>query len=76
LTVADVAAELGVSTATVKRRIARGDLPAFRDGARIVRIRRVDFDRYVAERLERRRSNGAVTQPAGRLLREGERLWD
>ena len=74
LTIADVATELGLSTTTIKRRIARGDLPAFRDGTRIVRIRRTDLDGYIANHVEHS-SRPAVARP-GRALRPGERLWD
>ncbi len=47
LTAREAAAELGVSLATVRRRVADGSLPAYRLGNRpgaAVRIRRADLD--------------------------------
>jgi excisionase family DNA binding protein len=44
LSIADVAAYLGVTTRTVQQMIADGRLPASRLGPRIVRLRRDDID--------------------------------
>ena len=74
LTLRAVADELGCSLATVKRRVACGTLPAFRDG-RLVRVREDDLHRYVAERVRRGSSSGARAL-AGMKLAPGERLWD
>lgn len=41
------AAELGCSHATILRAIKRGDLPRFKYGTRLFRIRRDDFDAFV-----------------------------
>ncbi len=49
LTVAEVAAELRVSTMTVYRLIKADDLPATRVG-KSLRIRRGDVDRYLEQR--------------------------
>lgn len=38
-------AQLGVSIRTLRRRIATGDLPAYRSGRRILRVRGTDLDR-------------------------------
>lgn len=51
LTVADTIRETGLARAYVYRLIADGELPAVRFG-RAIRVRRVDLERYVAERLE------------------------
>lgn len=74
----DQAAEcLGVSVATVRRRIADGLLPAYRDGSRIVRVREVDIHRYMAERLTSSQAALAQSVPtAGRQLPPGTRLWN
>jgi excisionase family DNA binding protein len=67
----DEAAEvLGVSTRTLKRRIAAGELPVFVDG-RVRRVRAVDLERYVAERVRvRRRSVPQLGIVVARLPRE------
>ncbi|WP_082080076.1 helix-turn-helix domain-containing protein [Williamsia herbipolensis] len=47
LTAREAAAEIGVSLATIRRRVADGSLPAHRVGGRpgaAVRIRRADLD--------------------------------
>lgn len=49
LTPAEVAEQLRVSTMTVRRLIAAGDLPAYRFG-RQVRIEPSDLDTYLARR--------------------------
>jgi excisionase family DNA binding protein len=38
---------LGISVHTLRRRIAAGELPAFRSGRRIIRIRVSDLDRIM-----------------------------
>jgi excisionase family DNA binding protein len=73
LTQREAADELGCSVATVKRRIASGALPVFRDG-RLVRVRGDDLTRYIAERVTRGSSRAPVL--AGHVLAPGERLWD
>jgi len=50
LTSADVAAELGVSEASVTRAIRRGDLPAFSYGG-LRRIRREDLDEFITAHM-------------------------
>ena len=49
LTIKNVAAFLQVSEKTVLRRIAAGDLPSVREG-RLLRVRPIDLDRYIAAR--------------------------
>lgn len=39
----------GVSTDTIRRRVASGDLPAFRCGRRIIRVRAEDLSRLFHE---------------------------
>lgn len=46
LSIADVAAELGEHRATTRRRVQRGELPAYRLGPKTIRIRRADLDRF------------------------------
>lgn len=46
LSIAAVAAELGEHTATTRRRVQRGELPAYRLGPKTIRIRRSDLDRF------------------------------
>lgn len=48
LTVLEVAAETGVSRRFIEMEIARGRLIAVRLSARVVRIRRSDFESYLA----------------------------
>jgi excisionase family DNA binding protein len=82
LTIAAAAAELGVSPRTLRRRIAAGELPVFRDGG-IVRVSRADLIRYVASKTRRSaRPDGQERFPgAGRgpgspgPLAPVERLW-
>ena len=38
---------LGISVHTLRRRIAAGELPAFRSGRRIIRVRVSDLDRIL-----------------------------
>jgi excisionase family DNA binding protein len=74
LTLRQAADRLGCSTATIKRRVRVGSLPAFRDG-RLVRIREDDLRRYVAERVARTVAGGRPIAP-GMTLAAGARLWD
>jgi excisionase family DNA binding protein len=74
-TLAEAADELRCSLATVKRRVAAGELAVFHDG-RLVRVREDDLQRYVAERVARRSSRAASVVVAGRTLARGARLWD
>lgn len=74
LTVPQVADRLGCSVATVKRRVRTGELPAYRDG-RLVRVRELDLDRYIAEHVTRATGRGS-SRRAGVTLAPGERLWD
>lgn len=46
---------LGISVHTLRRRIAAGELPAFRSGRRIIRVRLIDLERI----LRRIPSSGA-----------------
>lgn len=50
LRVQAVAEIADVSVMTVRRWIERGELPAFRDKT-ILRVRRVDLDQFIEERL-------------------------
>ena len=45
LTLGQAADILGVCTKTVRRRIAAGDLPAYKIGRRAIRIKTTDLDR-------------------------------
>lgn len=65
---------LGVSVRTLRRRVAAGALPVFRDGG-VVRVREVDLRRYVAERVTLS-TPATRAVPAGRALVAGGRLWD
>lgn len=49
LTFFEAAELLGVSAKSVRRRVDAGLLPSFRDG-RIIRVRRVDLEAYIAAR--------------------------
>jgi excisionase family DNA binding protein len=75
LTLRDVAAELGCSVTTIKRRVREGALPVYVDG-HLVRVREDDLRRYVAERVRRRARSSAPAVAAGRRLPKGARLWD
>lgn len=48
LTLEDVAARLQVGVTTIRRMIAAGTIPAFKLGARVWRVRRVDYEAYLA----------------------------
>ena len=52
LDVREAAAYLAVSVVTLRRMVARGDLPHTRMG-RVLRFRVVDLDRYLQERTTR-----------------------
>lgn len=44
LTQQQAADELGVSVRTLRRMIAEGDLPGYRAGARLIRVKQSDID--------------------------------
>ena len=44
-TLARAAERTGLSTRTLRRRIAAGDLPAYRSGRRLIRVKASDLDR-------------------------------
>lgn len=48
LTLEDLAARLQVSITTVRRMVAAGQIRAFKLGARVWRVRRVDYEAYLA----------------------------
>jgi len=48
LTLEDLAERLQVSVTTVRRMIAAREIPAFKLGARVWRVRRVDYEAYLA----------------------------
>lgn len=73
LTLRDVATRLSCSVATVKRRIRTGALPAYRDG-RLVRVRELDLERYIAAHVTRTATGS--TPLAGVTLHPDDRLWD
>ena len=76
LTLTQVADELACSVATVKRRVSSGVLPVVRDG-RLVRVRVVDLERYLLERVERRTGTpGTGARAVGISIPAGARLWD
>jgi excisionase family DNA binding protein len=54
LAIPDVADRLGISTKSVRRMIARGELRAHRIG-RLIRVSEADYHNYV---VERRQNNG------------------
>ena len=45
LSITQAADILGLSTKTIRRRIAAGDLPAYRNGRRLIRVKASDLDR-------------------------------
>lgn len=51
LTRQQTAERLGVSLRTLDGLIGRGELPAYRVGSRLVRIRDTDVDAYLSDRL-------------------------
>ncbi|MBB2893087.1 helix-turn-helix transcriptional regulator [Flexivirga oryzae] len=46
-TLADAAERTGLSTRTIRRRIAAGQLPAYRSGPRVLRVDPADVDRLM-----------------------------
>ena len=48
LTLEDLAERLQVSVSTIRRMIAAGQIRAFKLGARVWRVRRVDYEAYLA----------------------------
>lgn len=75
LTLVEAAERLQVAQRTLRRRVASGLLPAFRDG-RIVRIREVDLDSYVAANITRSALNRRGVRTSGVVLPPEARLWD
>jgi excisionase family DNA binding protein len=73
LTIEEVAARLGVSAKTVRRRVDGGELPVFRSG-RVVRVREEDLRRYVAHSTARRRLVAGGVPLGG--SRPVGKLWD
>jgi excisionase family DNA binding protein len=69
MTVSDVAMMCQVSTKTVRRAIARGELSAARLGSRAAyRLRHEDVDAWIADRLVARpRSSSGTPTPKGWL---------
>jgi excisionase family DNA binding protein len=53
LTVAGAAARHGMSSTTVQKAIARGELPAVRVGAQLF-VKPADLDRWATSRVDRR----------------------
>lgn len=47
ISLAQAADILGISVHTLRRRIAAGELPAFRTGRRIIRVRVADLERIL-----------------------------
>ena len=45
LSITQAAELLGLSAKTIRRRIATGDLPAYRNGRRLIRVKASDLDR-------------------------------
>ncbi|MGH3261435.1 MAG: helix-turn-helix transcriptional regulator [Trebonia sp.] len=51
VTIATAAERLGLSTKSVRRRIADGTLPAYRIGPRLIRLDSADVDRLLPRRI-------------------------
>jgi excisionase family DNA binding protein len=51
VTIAAAAERLGLSTKSVRRRIADGTLPAYRIGPRLIRLDSADVDRLLPRRI-------------------------
>jgi len=49
LTIGEAAAVVGVHPSTIRRRIEKGKLTAFRVGPRLIRVRRSDLERLFKE---------------------------
>lgn len=47
LSLSQAAEILGLSIKTIRRRIAAGDLPAYRSGRRLIRVKASDLDRLL-----------------------------
>jgi len=60
LTVDEAAQELRVHPETVRRFISAGDLPVTRLGHRTLRIKREDWDAFLAARTERKDESDAA----------------
>jgi excisionase family DNA binding protein len=76
LTPAEAATELRVSTDTVLRLIAAGDLPALRVSPRIIRIPAPAFAAFQAGRRPERRAVVRRKHPTEMALGPGERIAD
>jgi excisionase family DNA binding protein len=74
LTLDQAAERLAVSPRTLRRWVARGLIPAFRQG-RVLRLRALDLDRFIAERMATPTPAGGEPS-GGHRLEPGERLWD
>lgn len=75
LKVTQAADVLGCSPRTLRRRIADGALPVFRDGG-LIRVREVDLERYVAANVSSPALARAGARTSGVVLPGGARLWD
>jgi excisionase family DNA binding protein len=51
VTIAAAAERLGLSTKSIRRRIADGTLPAYRIGPRLIRLDSADVDRLLPRRI-------------------------
>jgi excisionase family DNA binding protein len=51
VTIATAAERLGLSTKSIRRRIADGTLPAYRVGPRLIRLDAADIDRLLPRRI-------------------------
>lgn len=49
LSIAEAADEIGCTRRFIEKRIEDGEISVFRPSKRLVRIRRVDFERWVSE---------------------------
>ena len=73
LTLPEAAETLRCSVRTVQRRIAAGELRAYRDG-RLVRVPAEEIRRYVRLHVAAPRPRSTPT-PSARRLPSGSRLW-
>ena len=76
LTVAQAAEQLGCRPATVRRMIARGELPVMRINQRFQRVRAADLEGLILARLRRAGTAGAGPWGAGAAYPPGSRWWD
>ena len=60
LTIEDAAEYLGLSTKTIRRRIAMREIPFVNLGPRVIRFRREDLEAYVESRIQRPQPLGEV----------------